>query len=88
MYVGEVEGVAGTFAGVELPFAGGRNDGSAKGNVYFKCAPKHGLFVALKKDRIRNPQSVAIVHSPQNSAYIKRQQLAREKKQNQKMKKI
>ncbi|GAB5367134.1 hypothetical protein AAMO2058_001203400 [Amorphochlora amoebiformis] len=43
-YVGEVEGHPGVWVGISLDEPVGRNDGSAKGKVYFKTAPKHGIF--------------------------------------------
>ncbi|BGO99648.1 hypothetical protein JCM10021v2_003324 [Rhodotorula toruloides] len=51
-FVGEVEGKAGTFGGVELDeaFAGrGKNDGSVQGTQYFACPPLCGLFLPLAK---------------------------------------
>ncbi|KAK5087111.1 hypothetical protein LTR05_004282 [Lithohypha guttulata] len=48
-YIGPIEGgPAGTYCGIELPEATGKNDGSAKGRRYFQCSPNHGVFV--KKD--------------------------------------
>ncbi|KAK5958246.1 hypothetical protein OHC33_000088 [Knufia fluminis] len=45
-YVGAIkDGPPGTFCGIELPDATGKNDGSVRGQRYFKCAPGHGLFV-------------------------------------------
>lgn len=44
-YIGPVDGVLGTFCGIELSDATGKNDGSVKGKSYFECAPKHGVFV-------------------------------------------
>ncbi|KAF1977799.1 hypothetical protein BU23DRAFT_550474 [Bimuria novae-zelandiae CBS 107.79] len=51
-YIGPVavpgqEGIE--FVGIELPTATGKNDGSAQGERYFKCAPMHGLFVGSDK---------------------------------------
>ncbi|GAA5867390.1 hypothetical protein JCM1840_002120 [Sporobolomyces johnsonii] len=51
-FIGEVEGKAGTWGGVELDgaFAGrGKNDGSVKGTQYFACPPACGLFLPLAK---------------------------------------
>lgn len=44
-YIGNINAAPGTFIGVELPDNSGRNDGSLDGQVYFKCAPNHGLFI-------------------------------------------
>lgn len=51
-YLGEIDGKAGQWAGVELSggFAGkGKNDGSVNGKHYFVCPPKCGVFVATAK---------------------------------------
>ncbi|KAI0266879.1 hypothetical protein BC834DRAFT_873993 [Gloeopeniophorella convolvens] len=51
-YLGEIDGKAGQWAGVELSggFAGkGKNNGSADGKPYFVCPPKCGVFVAAAK---------------------------------------
>ncbi|KIP04841.1 hypothetical protein PHLGIDRAFT_75210 [Phlebiopsis gigantea 11061_1 CR5-6] len=51
-FLGEIEGKAGTFAGVELGggFAGkGKNDGSVGGKRYFTCPPNCGVFIATSK---------------------------------------
>ncbi|KAI0085120.1 hypothetical protein BDY19DRAFT_967250 [Irpex rosettiformis] len=51
-YLGEIDGKAGTFAGVELNagFAGkGKNDGSVNGKRYFSCPPVCGIFILSTK---------------------------------------
>ncbi|KAG7445442.1 uncharacterized protein BT62DRAFT_195052 [Guyanagaster necrorhizus] len=51
-YVGEIEGKAGLWAGVELAggFAGkGKNNGSVGGKQYFTCPPQCGVFVTTTK---------------------------------------
>ena len=48
-HIGPLEGVAGTFIGVELPTATGKNDGSVEGVRYFRTAPSRGLFVRPSK---------------------------------------
>ncbi|KAL4268225.1 CAP-Gly domain-containing protein [Pleurotus pulmonarius] len=51
-YIGEIDGKAGLWAGVELSggFAGkGKNDGSVGGKRYFTCPPNCGVFVATTK---------------------------------------
>ncbi|KAI0054971.1 hypothetical protein BV25DRAFT_1816286 [Artomyces pyxidatus] len=51
-YLGEIDGKAGQWAGVELSggFAGmGKNDGAVNGKHYFVCPPKCGVFVATTK---------------------------------------
>ncbi|KAI0051630.1 hypothetical protein FA95DRAFT_243872 [Auriscalpium vulgare] len=69
-YLGEIDGKAGQWAGVELSggFLGmGKNDGSVNGKHYFRCPPKCGVFVATAKlsppttgiGSISRPSSVA-----------------------------
>ncbi|CAI5708675.1 unnamed protein product [Hyaloperonospora brassicae] len=43
-YLGEITGAKGTWVGIELDEAHGKNDGSVKGRHYFRCEPKHGVF--------------------------------------------
>lgn len=44
-YVGPVDFSSGTWVGVELDHAEGRNSGTIDGKTYFSCAPLHGVFV-------------------------------------------
>jgi dynactin 1 len=44
-YIGSITGAKGDYIGVELGEAIGKNDGSAKGQRYFECAPNYGLFM-------------------------------------------
>ena len=39
----------GVWVGVELDTAEGKNDGIIQDIVYFKCSPRHGLFVPLNR---------------------------------------
>ncbi|KAF9481560.1 hypothetical protein BDN70DRAFT_876224 [Pholiota conissans] len=51
-YIGEIDGKAGLWAGVELSggFSGkGKNDGTVGGKQYFFCPDKCGVFVATTK---------------------------------------
>nr|XP_019012815.1 dynactin 1 [Kwoniella pini CBS 10737]OCF51596.1 dynactin 1 [Kwoniella pini CBS 10737] len=43
---------AGKWVGVELLEAGGKNDGSVKGERYFDCQPNHGVFVRPSQVKI------------------------------------
>ncbi|CBX93199.1 hypothetical protein IAQ61_008923 [Plenodomus lingam] len=44
-YVGPIHFANGTYVGIELATADGKNDGSVRGQRYFTCAEDHGLFV-------------------------------------------
>ncbi|EGN99907.1 hypothetical protein SERLA73DRAFT_72683 [Serpula lacrymans var. lacrymans S7.3] len=51
-YIGEIEGKAGLWAGVELSggFSGkGKNNGTVNGKIYFTCPLNCGVFVATAK---------------------------------------
>ena len=41
-YCGTTEFATGIWAGVELDDPDGKNNGSVKGVMYFKCKPNHG----------------------------------------------
>ncbi|XP_064477315.1 CAP-Gly domain-containing linker protein 3-like isoform X2 [Ornithodoros turicata] len=49
-YMGPVHFGEGTWLGVELRTAHGRNDGSVQGHRYFACKPNHGLLVRPSKE--------------------------------------
>ena len=44
-YVGQTDFAAGSWIGVVLDHATGKNDGSVQGKRYFNCPPGHGMFV-------------------------------------------
>ncbi|XP_077209169.1 kinesin-like protein KIF13A isoform X2 [Paroedura picta] len=44
-YVGPVDFSSGTWIGIELHFQMGKHDGTVKGREYFRCKPRHGVFV-------------------------------------------
>lgn len=44
-FVGNLHFTTGEWVGVELENATGKNDGSAKGERYFECAPGYGIFL-------------------------------------------
>ena len=48
-YVGEPEFAEGTWCGIELDKADGKNNGSRHGIRYFNCEQNHGVFVPLAK---------------------------------------
>uniref|UniRef100_A0A8D8LMB0 Kinesin-like protein KIF13A n=1 Tax=Cacopsylla melanoneura TaxID=428564 RepID=A0A8D8LMB0_9HEMI len=48
-YIGPTEFAAGTWIGVELDTATGKNDGTVQGTRYFESRPKHGIFVRADK---------------------------------------
>ncbi|KAF2130801.1 hypothetical protein P153DRAFT_365449 [Dothidotthia symphoricarpi CBS 119687] len=44
-YIGPIHVSEGTWLGIELSSATGKNDGSVRGERYFDCPAQHGLFV-------------------------------------------
>ncbi|XP_068787815.1 kinesin-like protein KIF13A isoform X3 [Struthio camelus] len=44
-YIGTVDFSAGIWIGVELNVQLGKHDGTVKGREYFRCKPRHGVFV-------------------------------------------
>lgn len=52
-YVGPVDFAEGTWLGVELRSAKGKNDGSVQGRRYFTCPAGHGLIVRPSKVAVR-----------------------------------
>ena len=54
-FIGETEFASGTWYGVELEMAVGKNNGSVNGKSYFVCDDQKGLFV--KKSQIRLDRS-------------------------------
>ena len=48
-FVGETKFANGIWAGVVLPDASGKNDGSVSGVRYFSCPPLRGVFVKVEK---------------------------------------
>ena len=48
-FVGETSFASGQWVGVELNRASGLNDGSVRGQRYFSCAPKCGVFVRAER---------------------------------------
>lgn len=52
-YIGPTDFGEGTWLGVELRTAKGKNDGSVQGKRYFTCKPDHGLLVRPNKVTVR-----------------------------------
>lgn len=88
-YIGPVDDVAGTFCGIELPTATGKNDGKVKGKSYFECAPKHGVFVkkelvvalppskpVAKRASVAGPASTTSTRPTASTTAAKRQSIA------------
>ncbi len=48
-FCGTTDFAPGVWAGIEYDEADGKNDGSVKGVMYFKCQPNHGVFVLANK---------------------------------------
>ena len=46
-YCGATQFAQGIWAGVELEEPLGKNDGTLKGVVYFKCPPNHGKYLYI-----------------------------------------
>jgi dynactin 1 len=44
-FIGETEFAGGSWLGVELDEASGKNDGAVQGQRYFNCKPGYGMFV-------------------------------------------
>ena len=44
MFIGKTKFAKGTWIGIAIDEAKGKNDGSVKGHRYFQCEKKHGLF--------------------------------------------
>jgi dynactin 1 len=49
-YIGPLHLAAGTWIGLQLPDATGKNDGSVQGERYFECKPGYGIF--LRKESV------------------------------------
>ncbi|GLD95313.1 hypothetical protein PINS_up003957 [Pythium insidiosum] len=59
-YVGEVDGLAGDWVGIELDKPEGKHSGDLNGKVYFTCPANHGVFVRKMQVRpvtMRTPSS-------------------------------
>lgn len=59
-FVGETDFGIGTWAGIELRYPVGRNDGSVRGKRYFTCTQGHGIFLRpktlLKQQRLQQQE--------------------------------
>ncbi|WVQ65710.1 uncharacterized protein L199_003888 [Kwoniella botswanensis] len=58
---------AGKWVGVELLEAGGKNDGSVKGERYFDCQPNHGVFVRPSQVKILELPNRSVPSTPRGS---------------------
>lgn len=61
-FCGTTEFATGIWAGIELDSASGKNNGSVKGVMYFKCPPNHGIFAPI--DKIGKIGSPAVARKP------------------------
>lgn len=66
-YIGPVHFEEGTWLGVELRSANGRNDGSVQGRRYFTCKPNHGLIVRPSKVTVRGINSAKLFEEQPHS---------------------
>ena len=48
-FVGSTYFAPGTWVGVELETADGKNDGTVQNRRYFTCPPRHGIFIKLEQ---------------------------------------
>lgn len=77
-YCGATQFAQGIWAGVELDEPHGKNDGTLKGVVYFKCPPNHGIFAPINKiakhdsssNHTRSPHASRSL-TPRNISYNK-----------------
>ena len=65
-FCGTTDFAPGVWAGVEYDDEDGKNDGSVKGVVYFRCEKNHGVFVlASKVAKVRNNRErIALLGPP------------------------
>eukprot|EP00940_MAST-03C_sp_MAST-3C-sp2_P001444 g1444.t1 len=69
-FLGGTDFGPGQWAGVELDYPVGRNDGAVRGKRYFTCREGHGIFV--------RPKKLAIVRTTADSASSKSSSLVRQ----------
>ncbi len=55
--VGHTEFASGSWLGIELEQACGKNDGTVSGVSYFDCAPRHGLFVKKYSSSVKRARA-------------------------------
>ena len=60
----------GAWLGVELVLPVGKHDGAYKGERYFKCAPRRGLFVRPTAAQPFDAGAMTRVYSPTNRTFI------------------
>ena len=56
-FVGHTEFASGSWLGIELEQACGKNDGTVSGVSYFDCAPRHGLFVKKYSSSVKRARA-------------------------------
>lgn len=63
-FLGETNFATGDWAGIELDYPDGKNDGSVLGFRYFHCPKQYGLFVPAVRVKKYRPTSSLLAESP------------------------
>ncbi|KAM9307981.1 kinesin-like protein KIF13A isoform 2-T2 [Gastrophryne carolinensis] len=79
-YIGTVDFSRGVWVGVELHVQLGKHDGTVKGKEYFRCKPKHGVFIRP------NRLTKALVSTKRDSSTLRPQICIAEKRRSSLMK--
>ena len=69
-FYGETQFAKGTWVGVVLGTAEGKNNGSVGGVQYFECEPNHGLFAKPEKLKVVSSKSSSATATPQATPLV------------------